>query len=106
MAKSVKKLKRQIVEKTLNKVERSLKPEMFAEAVGEAIILVLAFEHIDHRHTGAWLRKWLKEFHAFGEAVRESGEPISHLCDILRDECDFDVASEYKAVCDKGGDNN
>ena len=100
MAKSVKKIKRQIVAKTLDKVEQSLQPKIFAEAMANAIIMVLAFDHIDRRHTGTWLRKWLTEFNDFAESVRKSDEPISSLCDILRNECNFDVASEYKAICE------
>ena len=101
MAKSVKKIKRQIVAKTLDKVKQSLQPKIFAEAMANSIIMVLAFEHIDRHHTGTWLRKWLTDFDDFSQSVKKSGEPISSLCQILRDECNFDVLGEYKAICEK-----
>lgn len=91
-----------VTQEITEKLKKEITPDIYAQAMADSLIMILAFEHIDRRHTGQWLRKWLKEFNAFGEAVRDSGEPLSALIKILREECKFDVETEF-AACSEGG---
>lgn len=77
-----------------------IEPEIRAQAQGDLITLILAFEHIDRRHTGKWLAQWLHDFNSFGDAVNDSGASVAELRDILREECGLDVEKEF-ADCER-----
>lgn len=70
------------------------------EAMGDAVLMVLAFEHIDRHHTGRWLRQWLQDFNEFGDDISASGEGMDAIKNILLEECGFDVVKEF-AKCEE-----
>jgi len=89
-----------IADEVYEKIKTVVEPDAYSRGMADAVVLVLAFEHIDRHHTGPYLRKWLHEFDEFGEAVDDSKEGTGALLKILQDECGLDVAHEF-ALCEQ-----
>lgn len=91
-------VKAEIANDVTENLLKKRKADIRAEAMGELIIMLLAYEHIDNGHTGDWLRQYLKKLWSFVDAVESKSEgklDLAELKQILLDECDFDVAKEF-----------
>lgn len=93
-----------IAENVLSQLKKEYLPDLRAKVSGEMLVLVLAFEHIDRHHTGAWLRKWIREFNTFADDMKRGKVEFSELEKILLDERKFDVAAEFAECCKTGGE--
>ena len=80
------------------------KDEAFHKGQAQMLCLVLSFLHIDKGHTGAYLKKWLREMDSFAVSVNGYGPgSLLELSRILRDECGFDLEREYGALAKGDG---
>ncbi len=78
------------------RLKREWEPRVQAGAMGDLMIMILAYLHIDRRHTGTYIKKWISGFNEFGDAVnREGHEGIEGLKRILKDECGLDVGDLF-----------
>lgn len=80
-------------------MENDWEPKVQAGAMGNLMIMILAFLHIDRHHTGQFILKWLREFNEFGDAVNREGQAgIEGLKQILKDECGIDVGDVFEEL--------
>lgn len=81
------------------RLKKEWEPRVQASAMGDLMIMILAYLHIDRRHTGEYIKKWISGFNEFGDAVnREGKEGIEGLKKILLDECKIDVGNLFEEL--------
>ena len=90
-----------LTNETVDKIAATVDENTANKVIAEMLIAMAGFMHIERGHTGAWLKKWLRDFLDFTDAINDfgyGGKGIKEVADILLTECKFDMAKEYKAA--------
>ena len=97
------KVKNDITDEVLRKVKEKFEPDIRAKAMGDLILLMCGYLHIDCGYGKIRLVKWLRGFCEFADAVVEEGGQ-SDLRQLLLDECKFDLVKEFAGCAKLSGE--
>ena len=88
------KVKNDITDEVLRKVKEKFEPDIRAKAMGDLILLMCGYLHIDCGYGKIRLVKFIRGVCEFADAVLEEGGQ-QDLRQILFDECKFDLSKEF-----------